>query len=60
MLAATPIGRIGVPREIGDTAVFLASEEASFCTASESGLTSRGGFPETLIAFSVQWSLTVR
>jgi len=28
--AATPIARVGAPREIADVAVFLASEEASF------------------------------
>lgn len=30
--AATPIGRIGQPEEIGDAAVWLCSEEASFVT----------------------------
>lgn len=30
--AATPIGRIGQPREIGDAAVWLCSEDASFVT----------------------------
>jgi len=30
--AASPIGRVGAPREIADVAVFLASDEASFMT----------------------------
>jgi 3-oxoacyl-[acyl-carrier protein] reductase len=29
-IAATPIGRVGTPAEIADTAVFLASDESSF------------------------------
>jgi NAD(P)-dependent dehydrogenase (short-subunit alcohol dehydrogenase family) len=32
VLAATPIGRYGRPSEVGDLAVFLASEESSFIT----------------------------
>ncbi|CCQ33838.1 3alphaor 20beta-hydroxysteroid dehydrogenase protein [Halorhabdus tiamatea SARL4B] len=31
-IAATPIGRLGEPSEIGDAAVWLCSEEASFVT----------------------------
>jgi NAD(P)-dependent dehydrogenase (short-subunit alcohol dehydrogenase family) len=30
--AATPIGRIGEPEEIGDAAVWLCSDDASFVT----------------------------
>jgi NAD(P)-dependent dehydrogenase (short-subunit alcohol dehydrogenase family) len=30
--AATPMGRIGQPHEIGDAAVWLCSEDASFVT----------------------------
>jgi 3-oxoacyl-[acyl-carrier protein] reductase len=30
--AASPIGRVGLPREIADVAVFLASDDASFMT----------------------------
>ena len=30
--ARTPMGRVGEPREIAATALFLASEEASFFT----------------------------
>ena len=28
----TPLGRIGEPQEVADTAVFLASEKANFIT----------------------------
>jgi len=35
MNAATPLGRFGMPSEIADAAVFLASEESSFMTGSE-------------------------
>lgn len=31
-IAATPIGRLGAPEEIGDAAVWLCSEDASFVT----------------------------
>lgn len=37
-----PIGRIGLPREIADGAVFLASDESSFMTGSE--LVIDGGY----------------
>lgn len=32
VLSRTPLGRIGTPREIGDTVAFLASEKASYIT----------------------------
>jgi NAD(P)-dependent dehydrogenase (short-subunit alcohol dehydrogenase family) len=32
LLTAVPLGRIGLPREVADTAVFLASDEASYHT----------------------------
>jgi NAD(P)-dependent dehydrogenase (short-subunit alcohol dehydrogenase family) len=32
VVAATPIGRYGTPAEVGDLAVFLASDESSFIT----------------------------
>ncbi len=45
MANATPIGRMGSPKEIADTVVFLASEESSFITGTElavdGGLTAR-------------------
>jgi NAD(P)-dependent dehydrogenase (short-subunit alcohol dehydrogenase family) len=31
-VAATPIGRVGEPTEIGDAAVWLCSDDASFVT----------------------------
>ncbi|TGD18674.1 glucose 1-dehydrogenase [Levilactobacillus suantsaiihabitans] len=45
MATATPIGRMGSPKEIADTILFLASDEASFITGTElavdGGLTAR-------------------
>ena len=35
LLAAIPMGRIGEPRDIGNAAAFLASEESSFITGIE-------------------------
>ena len=35
IIAAHPLGRLGVPREIADAIVFLASDEASFMTGAE-------------------------
>jgi NAD(P)-dependent dehydrogenase (short-subunit alcohol dehydrogenase family) len=32
LLMTVPLGRIGLPREVADTAVFLASDEASYYT----------------------------
>ncbi|QSG04979.1 glucose 1-dehydrogenase [Halapricum desulfuricans] len=44
-IAATPIGRLGEPEEIGDAAVWLCSDEASFVTGealvADGGLTSQ-------------------
>jgi NAD(P)-dependent dehydrogenase (short-subunit alcohol dehydrogenase family) len=40
--AATPIGRLGVPDEIGDAAVWLCSDEASFVTGES--FTIDGGY----------------
>jgi NAD(P)-dependent dehydrogenase (short-subunit alcohol dehydrogenase family) len=40
--AATPIGRLGVPEEIGDAAVWLCSDEASFVTGES--FTIDGGY----------------
>ncbi len=44
-IAATPIGRLGEPKEIGDAAVWLCSEDASFVTGealvADGGLTSQ-------------------
>jgi NAD(P)-dependent dehydrogenase (short-subunit alcohol dehydrogenase family) len=40
--AATPIGRLGVPAEIGDAAVWLCSDEASFVTGES--FTIDGGY----------------
>ena len=41
-VAATPIGRIGEPEEIGDAAVWLCSEDASFVTGE--AMTVDGGY----------------
>ena len=44
-IAATPIGRLGEPEEIGDAAVWLCSDDASFVTGealvADGGLTSQ-------------------
>lgn len=44
-IAATPIGRLGKPEEIGDAAVWLCSDDASFVTGealvADGGLTSQ-------------------
>ena len=42
LMAAHPIGRFGVPREIADAIAFLASDEASFITGAE--IVVDGGF----------------
>ncbi|MEI6486908.1 MAG: glucose 1-dehydrogenase [Sphingomonadales bacterium] len=42
LMAAHPLGRFGLPREIGDAVAFLASDEASFITGAE--LVVDGGF----------------
>jgi NAD(P)-dependent dehydrogenase (short-subunit alcohol dehydrogenase family) len=42
IMAAHPLGRLGIPREIADAVVFLASNEASFMTGAE--LVVDGGY----------------
>lgn len=42
LVGATPLGRLGKPREVGQAVLFLASEEASFITGAE--LVIDGGF----------------
>ena len=49
MAAAHPIGRLGLPREIANLVLFLASDEASFITGAayiiDGGLTAHTGLP---------------
>ena len=42
LIAAHPLGRFGVPKEIGDAIAFLASDDASFITGAE--LVVDGGY----------------
>ncbi len=42
LMAAHPLGRFGVPKEIGDAVAFLASDDASFITGAE--LVVDGGY----------------
>jgi NAD(P)-dependent dehydrogenase (short-subunit alcohol dehydrogenase family) len=42
LIAAHPMARFGVPREIADAVVFLASDESSFMTGAE--LVVDGGY----------------
>jgi len=35
MLEAIPLGRMGQPTEVAELAVFLASDESSYCTGGE-------------------------
>jgi NAD(P)-dependent dehydrogenase (short-subunit alcohol dehydrogenase family) len=42
LMGAHPVGRFGLPREIGDAIAFLASDEASFITGAE--LVVDGGY----------------
>jgi NAD(P)-dependent dehydrogenase (short-subunit alcohol dehydrogenase family) len=35
IIAATPMGRMGTPREVANVCLFLASDESSFVTGSE-------------------------
>jgi 3alpha(or 20beta)-hydroxysteroid dehydrogenase len=35
MLEAVPLGRMGQPTEVAELAVFLASDESSYCTGGE-------------------------
>lgn len=42
LMAAHPLGRFGVPKEIGDAVAFLASDDASFITGAE--LVIDGGY----------------
>jgi NAD(P)-dependent dehydrogenase (short-subunit alcohol dehydrogenase family) len=42
LISRHALGRLGVPREIADAIVFLASEESSFMTGSE--LVVDGGY----------------
>lgn len=51
VLAKTPLGRMAVPKDIAQTAVFLASDEASFISASHfivDGGQATQGYPDSM------------
>jgi 3-oxoacyl-[acyl-carrier protein] reductase len=52
MTAAIPLGRLGTPDDVGNTALFLASDEAAYITGQTIVVDGGQVLPESLSAVS--------